>query len=97
MVTMAKLASVSELKARLSEYLGQVRSGEEVVVTDRGRPVARIVPVADREPHLAELERRGLLRVGHGTLPKDFLDRPRPRSAGTPVLDALIEERRGGR
>jgi prevent-host-death family protein len=34
---------VRELKARLSEFLGRVAAGEEVVVTDRGRPVARIV------------------------------------------------------
>ena len=33
-----------ELKARLSEYLARVTDGEDVVVTDRGRPVARLVP-----------------------------------------------------
>ncbi|MDZ7679070.1 MAG: type II toxin-antitoxin system prevent-host-death family antitoxin [Acidimicrobiales bacterium] len=37
---------VRELKARLSEYLGKVEAGESVVVTDRGRPVARLVPFA---------------------------------------------------
>ena len=31
---------VRELKAKLSEYLGRAASGEEVVVTDRGRMVA---------------------------------------------------------
>jgi prevent-host-death family protein len=36
---------VRELKAKLSEYLGRVAAGEDVVVTDRGRPVARLVPV----------------------------------------------------
>jgi prevent-host-death family protein len=35
---------VRELKAKLSEYLGAAAAGQEVVVTDRGRPVARIVP-----------------------------------------------------
>ncbi|MGH3144697.1 MAG: type II toxin-antitoxin system prevent-host-death family antitoxin [Rubrobacter sp.] len=34
-----------ELKARLSEYLLRVRAGEVVLVTDRGKPVARLVPV----------------------------------------------------
>ena len=38
-------AGVADLKARLSEYLARVKSGEEVLVTDRGRPVARLVPV----------------------------------------------------
>lgn len=35
---------VRELKAKLSEYLGRVAEGEDVVVTDRGTPVARLVP-----------------------------------------------------
>ncbi len=36
---------VRELKAHLSQYLGRVRAGELVVVTDRGKPVARIEPI----------------------------------------------------
>ena len=38
-------AGVAELKVRLSEYLSRVKAGEEVLVTDRGKPVARLVPV----------------------------------------------------
>ncbi len=38
---------VRELKAHLSRYLDRVRAGEPVVVTDRGKPVARIEPIAD--------------------------------------------------
>lgn len=34
--------SVAEAKAHLSELLNQVEAGEEVVITRRGRPVARI-------------------------------------------------------
>ena len=34
-----------ELKNHLSRYLGRVRDGEEVVVTDHGRPVARLVAI----------------------------------------------------
>jgi prevent-host-death family protein len=37
---------VRELKAHLLEYLGRAAAGEDVVVTDRGRPVARLVPFA---------------------------------------------------
>ena len=36
---------IAELKARLSEYLARVQDGEEIVVTDHGRPVARLVPL----------------------------------------------------
>ena len=35
---------IRELKAHLSEYVAQVSNGGEIVVTDRGRPVARLVP-----------------------------------------------------
>lgn len=36
--------AVRELKARLSEYLERVARGESIVVTNRGHPIARIVP-----------------------------------------------------
>lgn len=90
-------AGVAELKARLSQYLDRVRAGEEIVVTEHGRPVARIVPVAlTEDEHLADLERRGLIRIGTGRLPDGFLDAPLPRSRRS-VLEALIEDRREGR
>ena len=38
-------AAVSELKASLSEYLGRVKAGEDILVTDRGVPVAKLVPL----------------------------------------------------
>jgi prevent-host-death family protein len=38
--------AVSNLKAPLSEYLGQVKAGNEVLITDRGKPVARLVPIS---------------------------------------------------
>ena len=37
-------AKVSELKARLSAYLAEVRGGGEVLVYDRTTPIARLVP-----------------------------------------------------
>jgi len=40
---------VSELKAKLSAYLSEVRRGETVVVYDRSTPIARLVPF-EREP-----------------------------------------------
>ncbi len=36
---------VRELRNNLSRYLDRVRNGEEVVVTDRGRAIARVLPV----------------------------------------------------
>ncbi|MBI4600406.1 MAG: type II toxin-antitoxin system Phd/YefM family antitoxin [Planctomycetes bacterium] len=43
-----KSAKVSELKARLSAYLAEVRRGGMVVVLDRNTPIARIVPYEEQ-------------------------------------------------
>jgi prevent-host-death family protein len=42
-------AGVAQLKASLSRYLARVKAGEELVVTERGRPVAKLVPIRDHE------------------------------------------------
>ena len=39
-----RLVNISDLKARLSAHIQMVREGEEVLVCDRNKPVARIVP-----------------------------------------------------
>ena len=90
------VAGVAKVKARLSEYLARVRAGNDVLITEHGRPIAKIVPVSSEREELAELERQGLIRVGTMKLPKGFLEAPRPKSdAG--VTEALLEERREGR
>jgi prevent-host-death family protein len=40
-----KKAKVSELKARLSSYLADVRNGDTLVVCDRATPIAWLVPI----------------------------------------------------
>jgi prevent-host-death family protein len=95
-----KTAAVSELKARLSEYLNQVKAGMEVLITDRGKPVARLVPVSrnkDLKESLVRMEKQGLIRLGPGKLPKDFWKIPRPEDPEGLVLKALLEEREAGR
>ena len=39
-----------EARQALSDLLDDVRKGREIVITDRGRPVARLVPVKPRQP-----------------------------------------------
>lgn len=95
-----KSARVSELKASLSRYLARVKRGEEVVVTERGHPIAKLVPVtADAlggEPRLSALERAGVIRRGAGRLPADFWRRPRPADPDAQALAFLIAERDAG-
>lgn len=52
---------VRELHDRLSEYLEKVEGGTDVVVTRRGKPIARLVQVEGPRP-FEELEQRGLVR-----------------------------------
>ena len=45
MKVVSSVVGVRTLKARLSAYLGSVKEGHDVVITERGRVIARIVPV----------------------------------------------------
>ena len=72
----------------------------EVIVTDRGRPVARLSPVdAVTEPdgRMAQLEREGRIRMPERSLPPEFLDAPRSEDPEGESLEALLDERREGR
>ena len=92
--------SISALNARLSEYVKRVRSGEEVLVTDRGIPVARLVPLDSArwmETRLEELVENGLAKPPASRLPKDFWKRARPLDREGRVLEALLAERSEGR
>lgn len=84
--------AISALRAELSSWIERARDGEEVVVTDRGTPVARLLPV-DTAPLLDELVRRGVLSKPRRA------DRPSARGAGRvhargPVADLVSEQRR---
>ena len=84
--------AISTLRAELSRWIELVRAGEEVVVTDRGTPVARLLSV-DTAPLLDQLARDGVLSKPHSA------DRPRARDAvrvraSGPVAD-LVSEQRG--
>lgn len=72
-----RTAAVAKLKAGLSSYLESVKAGEQVVVTDRGRPVALIIPI---DPNISEDERRaelvakGLVRPASGPITPDLFE-----------------------
>lgn len=96
----AERVSVSQLKARLSEWLGKLRAGRSVIITDRGKPVARLEPVGwqdDPEGQLAALVSAGLARAPEHTLRKQFFEEPRPQDPEATVLRALLDERRNSR
>jgi prevent-host-death family protein len=83
---------VTELRAHLSDWLDRVRGGEEVVITDRGVPVARLTGLTST----AILQRL----AADGVIGRDVPARrpaasgqPRPRSR-RPVSQYVSDQRR---
>lgn len=92
--------SVSHLKSRLSEYLAMVKEGGEVLVTERGKPIARLVPERPNrwdDERIAELRRKGVIRGRGEPLDEAFFKMPRGKDLEGAVLEALLEEREEGR
>lgn len=61
-----KEVGVRELKNRLSEYLRRVKAGEDVVVTEHGRPLAKLSPLPARPAWLEGMLGRGEATGGRG-------------------------------
>ena len=57
---------IRELRAGLSRYVEQVKQGEEIVVTDHGKPVARLVPM-NGERKIDRLIREGVVIPARST------------------------------
>jgi prevent-host-death family protein len=84
----------------LSEFLRAVKTGEEIIVTERGAPIARLGPLeasSRLDARLRSLVEMGLARPPRAKLPKGFWDRPLPSDPEGVSLRALLEERDGGR
>jgi prevent-host-death family protein len=97
---MRTTASIADVKARLSEYVRRVKAGHEVVVTDRGVPVARLtgLEVAERRATRRDrLARSGAIKAGKGRLRRTLQTPPQGDTLGADVLAALEAERDGGR
>jgi len=81
---------VRDLKNNLSRYLDQVEAGVEIVVTDRGRPIARLNGMAD-EPNdkLAAMIEAGLVRPPTSKVRQ----RPAPLRSSGSVSELVAEQR----
>lgn len=87
---------VRELRAKLSSWLDLVQAGDEVIVTEHGKPVARLSAIG-AQSRLAELIAQG--RVTLPSEPKTAIDRSKvPKMPpGVSLADIVIEERRKSR
>lgn len=76
-----KTVTVAETKAHLSEILNSLENGEEITITRRGKPVAKLTAIAPAKKPLRSL----------AELRKTV---PEPVTLGTEVLSELREEQR---
>src|SRR5262245_56934070 len=95
-----KQVGLRELKNRLSEYVRLVRAGEHILVTDRGRVVAELLPPTPAEGRdaaagVAAHERRGILRPPTAEGPARYRRLPQLAPAGT--VQRLLDKDRGHR
>jgi prevent-host-death family protein len=81
---------VRELRQNLSVYLDRVRAGERFEVTDRGSPVAALIPLPTPSTALERLIATGRVAAPEG----DLLDLPVPKGRpSTKASDALAKQR----
>lgn len=81
-----------ELRQNLSVYVQSLRStGQAYEVTERGEPVARLMPLEGRGTHVEQMMADG--RIAPGSRPIAEVPRPLRRSTG-PTLSALLSEQR---
>jgi prevent-host-death family protein len=91
-----RTVNVADLKDRLSAYLRQVREGEEILIKDRTRPVALIVPLSARndvDADIGALVASGKARPPKTSLSSTFWALPAPRISLARASGAVSAER----
>jgi len=93
----AVTVGVRELKNRLTSYLKLVKADQEVIITERGNPIALMQPLRGAgAPRSLEARLAALAAKGEISLPEGPL-RPRRRRfkiPGRPLSELIIEDRR---
>lgn len=87
--------NIADLRNRLTQYLQEVRAGEEIVVRDRQRPIAKIVPfsVDGGDADDTVLVAAGLMRKGSGRIATSFWKARRSRVTPARAIAALRADR----
>lgn len=91
-----KTVNIAELKSRLSAYIDEVRGGAELVIRDRTKPVAMLVPLTrgtDLDAEERQLVAEGRLRPALAALGPEFDRLPAPRVSRARAVAAVSRER----
>ena len=89
-------AGIKEFKNQLSRYMALVKKGDEVLITERGRVIARVIKEDSRSASLRQALQPLVLK-GQVTMPTREIKREIPRPihlAGKAVSEIVLEDRR---
>lgn len=87
---------ISELKNNLDKYLNEVSEGEELIIHNRNKAIAKIVPLPiseDEDAEEAHLEAAGVMRRRKEPLPDLFFSSPAPRVPLEKAVAAVMADR----
>lgn len=88
--------NIADLKNNLSAWLEQVKNGEELIVKDRNKPIARVMPLVagdDLDAEEEALVAAGLMRLPLKEKNDDFLDMPAPQVSMEDIQAVIRAER----
>ncbi len=92
---MEKALGIRKLRDELTRHLGRVRRGARIVITDRGQPVALLLPYGQADKSSQEARLGSLLSGGHVTpAERRFLADPPLAKGRGPLLSCLVSEDR---
>jgi prevent-host-death family protein len=91
-------AGVKNVKDNLSRYLASLKQGEEVVITERARPIARIIKKDPSKKSirstLSHLVQQGSITLPSTTTKWEETPMPTMTLSGKPILEMVVEDRR---
>ena len=84
---------IKDLKVHLGRYVSRAARGETITVTERGTPVAMLVPLSPDRAAIEALKRTGRIR-GSGAKPAALQVKGKRKAGRNPDLaGAVIEDR----
>lgn len=92
-----RTTNIAELKNHLSSFLADVKRGEEILISDRNQPIAKIVPLHNTSDFSAEelaLAAAGILRLPEeAEVSASFLKEKRSTLKSETAIKAITDER----